>query len=75
MNIEATKLELMHLLLQTEKESILKKLKSVFDEEQADWWSEMSESEQQEIKTGLAQADNNECIANDAVMKRFGKWH
>lgn len=36
MNIEATKLELMHFLLQTQKKSILKKLKSVFEEERGD---------------------------------------
>jgi predicted transcriptional regulator len=75
MNIEATKLELMHLLLQTQKESILKKLKSVFEEEQVDWWSEMSKKEQEEIKTGLAQADKGEYNANETVMKRFDKWH
>ena len=75
MNIEATKLELMHLLLQTQKESILKKLKSVFEEEQVDWWSEMSKKEQEEIKTGLAQADKGEYKANETVMKRFDKWH
>lgn len=75
MNIETTKLELMHLLLQTQKESILKKLKSVFEEEQVDWWNEMSKKEQQEIKTGLAQADKEEYKANETVMKRFDKWH
>ena len=37
MNIETTKLELMHLLLQTQKESLLAKLKKVFDEEQVNW--------------------------------------
>lgn len=75
MNIEATKLELMHLLLQTQKESLLKKLKSVFEEEQVDWWIEMSEQEQEEIKMGLNQADKGEYSANETVMKRFDKWH
>jgi len=75
MNIETTKLELMHLLLQTQKESLLAKLKKVFDEEQVDWWSEMSKEEQEEIKTGLKQADKGEYIANETVMKRFDKWH
>lgn len=75
MNIEATKLELMHLLLQTQKESLLAKLKTVFEEEQVDWWSEMSKEEQEEIKTGLSQADKVDYIANETVMKRFDKWH
>ena len=75
MNIEATKLELMHLLLQTQKESLLAKLKTVFDEEQVDWWNDMSKAEQEEIKTGLNQADKGEYIPNETVMKRFDKWH
>ena len=75
MNIEAKKLELMHLLLQTQKESILAKLKRVFDEEQEDWWSEMSKEEQQEIEIGLGQADEGNYIANETVMKRFDKWN
>ena len=75
MDIETTKLELIHLLLQTQKESILKKLKSVFEEEQVDWWSEMPENEQNEIKTGLAQAEKGTYKDNEMVMKRFDKWH
>jgi len=75
MNIETTKLELMHLLLQTQKESILKKLKSVFEEEQVDWWNEMSKNEQEDINTGLKQANKGEYIANETVMRRFEKWH
>ncbi|MFD2565707.1 hypothetical protein [Aquimarina rubra] len=75
MSIEATKLELMHLLLQTQKETLLAKLKKVFEEEQTDWFTEMSSEEQEEIKTGIAQADKGEYIDNDQVMKRFKKWH
>ena len=65
MNIETTKLELMHLLLQTQKESILKKIKTVFEEEQVDWWNDMSKKEKEEIKIGLAQADKGEYKANE----------
>ncbi len=75
MNIEATKLELMHLLLQTQKETLLAKLKKVFEEEQTDWFTEMSSEEQEEIKIGIEQADKGEYISNDEVMKRFKKWH
>jgi len=75
MNIETTKLELMHLLLQTQKESLLIKLKKVFEEEQTDWWNEMSSEEQQEIKTGIEQADNEQYISHKQVMKQFEKWH
>jgi predicted transcriptional regulator len=35
----------------------------------------MSKKEQDEIKTGLAQAYKEEYIANETVMKRFDTWH
>jgi thiamine pyrophosphate-dependent acetolactate synthase large subunit-like protein len=75
MNVETTKLELMHLLLRTQKESILTKLKNVFEEEQADWWDEMSKEEQKEIEEGLSQSSKGEVKANKEVKKIFNKWH
>ncbi|WP_150452584.1 hypothetical protein [Arenibacter lacus] len=75
MNIEAKKLELMHLLLQTQNETLLAKLKKVFDQEQVDWWNEMTIEEQKEIKTGLKQADKGEYASSETVMKRFDKWY
>lgn len=74
MNIEATKLELMHLLLQTQKETLLAKVKKVFEEEQVDWWDDMDEEERKEVETGLAQADKGELTSHDKVMNRFDKW-
>ena len=75
MNIETSKLELMHLLLQTQRKSLLVKLKKVFEEEQIDWFNEMSLEEQQELKKGIDQADNQEFISHEKVMKSFDKWH
>ncbi len=75
MNIETTKLELMQLLLQTQKKSLWAKIKKVFEEEPCDWCGEMLKEEQQEIVTGLAQADKNDYIAHETVMNRFDKWH
>lgn len=75
MNIETTKLELMHLLLKTQKESLLVKLKKVFEEEQTDWWFEMSKEEQAEIEEGLLQSKKGELTSNKEVKKIFNKWH
>ena len=74
MDIEATKLELMHLLLQTQKETLLAKIKKVFEDEQVDWWDDMDEEERKEVETGLAQADKGELKSHSKVMKRFDKW-
>ncbi len=75
MNIEATKLELMQMLLQTQQEKVLIKLKKVFEEENIDWWNEISPEERQEIKTGIRQADDKELVPHNKVMNKFKKWH
>lgn len=40
----------MHLLLKTQKESLLEKIKKVFEDDYEDWWNQMSKEEQQQIK-------------------------
>jgi len=74
MNIEATKLELMHLLLQTQKETLLAKVKKVFEDEQGDWWEDLDEQEKIEINKGLSEANKEQLTSHDKVMKRFDKW-
>ncbi len=75
MNIEATKLELMHLLLQTQEESLLTRLKKVFEDERVDWWDNLSVEEQKGIDIGLSQADKGQYISDEEAMNRFKKWH
>ncbi len=74
MDIEATKLELMRLLLQTQKESVLTKLKKVFEEEPTDWWNDLSEDEVNQIEKGLQQAKNGDVVEHKEVMKLFDRW-
>ncbi|WP_103867546.1 hypothetical protein [Aquimarina sp. I32.4] len=74
MNIETAKLELMHLLLQTQKESLIKRLQKVFEEE-ADLWNDFSKEEQKAIEEGLQQADQGKYTSDQQAMKRFSKWH
>ena len=75
MNIEATKLELMTLLLNTQKESVLEKIKDIFRQESSlDWWEELSEDEHQEIEEGLKEIENGEIKPHKNVMKLFDQW-
>lgn len=71
MNIEATKLELMQLLLNTTNEKILMKIKNIYQEESSDWWDMISPEEQSEIEEGLKQIENNEVVSHESVMKGF----
>ncbi|WP_029035342.1 hypothetical protein [Salinimicrobium terrae] len=74
MDIKATKLELMQLLLQTDKESVLSKVRSVLEEETGDWWDDLGKEEREEIYVGLVQADIGEVIDHEEVRKKFDKW-
>jgi predicted transcriptional regulator len=70
MNLQAKKLELVQLILNTEKPSVLAKVEAVFKKEKgADWWDEISEAEKEEIGKGIAEADSGQLIPHDKVMK------
>jgi predicted transcriptional regulator len=60
MNLQAKKLELVELIIKTEKPTLLKKVEEIFKKEKAvDWWDEIS----------LAEADRGKLIPHEEVMK------
>ena len=70
MNLQAKKLELVQMILNTEKPTVLAKVEAVFKKEKgADWWDEISEAERNAIEEGLAEADRGELIPHEKVMK------
>jgi len=71
MDIQATKLQLIELLLRTEKKEILDSLLSVFKDNQSDWWDELSVEEQHEIQVGIEQMDKQQLVDHEEVMKKF----
>ena len=73
MDIQATKLHLIELLLRTEKQEVLDRLLSVFTDNQTDWWDELSVEEQNEIQTGIKQMENNQLVDHEEVMKKFAQ--
>ena len=44
------------------------------NEEQPDWWDEISDEEKQEIEEGLAQADRGEVFSHEEVMLKYEKY-
>ena len=61
MNLKAKKLELVQLILNTDKPALLEKDK--------DWWNEISESERKAIEESLAEADDGQLIPHAKVME------
>ena len=70
MNLHAKKLELVQMILNTEKPTVLAKVDAVLKKEKrADWWDEIGKAERNAIEEGLAEADRGELIPHEEVMK------
>lgn len=70
MNIQARKLKLVQMIINTDKSAILKRIEDVLKKETVvDWWDEISEAEKKSIEQGLAEADRGELIPHEEVMK------
>lgn len=70
MNLQAKKLELVQMILNAEKSSVLAKVEAVFKKEKGkDWWDEISEAERNALEESIAEADRGELIPHEEVMK------
>lgn len=69
MDIQATKLELMQLLLNTKKEKVLLRLKEVFEQEGVDFWDELTTEDQAAISEGLEQLDKGQYVSHESVKE------
>ena len=77
MNLQAKKLELVQLILNTEKPSVLARVEAVLKKEKGeDWWDETSEAEKKAIEKGIAEADSGKLIPHARVMQEVrGKYN
>jgi hypothetical protein len=72
MNLQAKKLEIVQLILNTEKPAILKKVEDVLKKEQVtDWWDDVSENDKKAINEGLEQLDKGEYFTRSEVRSKI----
>ncbi len=71
MNIQSKKLELVQLILNTEKPSVLARAESVLKGKAVDWWDEISPEEREAIEKGLSEADKGELMPLEEVIKEI----
>jgi len=70
MNLQEKKLELVQLILNTNKPTVLAKVEAIFKNEKGtDWWNEISEAERKAIEDGLSEADRGKLISHEEVLK------
>ncbi len=74
MDIQATKLKLMQLLLNTQKEQVLKQIEAIFEKEEVDFWEELDPNLQASIERGLSQSAKGQVKSHEEVMKKYKQW-
>ncbi len=72
MNIQAEKLELMRMILETENSTLLESIKNLFKKEyKKDFWMSLPDDQKEEILDGVAEAEQGYVIDYNDVMKNF----
>ena len=72
MNIQAEKIELVKMLLDTENPEIIESIKNIFRKENtSDFWNKLSLLEQNEIKQGIEQLDNGKRISYESFLNKI----
>ena len=74
MDIQAEKLNLIKWLTEVEEPSVIEQVIALKNEQQPDWWDEISKDERTEIEEGLAQADKGEVFSHEEVMAKYIKY-
>lgn len=74
MDIQLEKLNLIKWLTDVQEPSVIERFIALKNDQQADWWDQISEEEKAEIVEGLAQADNGDVVPHEVVMAKYDKW-
>lgn len=69
MNLQAEKLELMKLLLETESKDVINEIKAVFKKRGNDFYDELPQSVKDDIEISIKQIDAGEVYDHEWVMQ------
>ena len=70
MDIQASKLELVKLIVNIDNGKVIDKILRVLKSEQEDFWLELSEIEKEEIQIGIKQLDSGKRISIDDFLAK-----
>ena len=72
MNLQAEKLEIMKLILETENPGILKSIKDLlWKEEKSDFWETLPQNQKNEILEGIRDIENGDIVDYQEFMEKF----
>ncbi len=71
MDIQTTKLKLIKAILEDENSEFIQRVADFVKNEKNDFWSELSLSEQEEIKKGIEELDKGKRISYESFLKKI----
>ncbi len=71
MNIEAEKIELLKLILETEDEAVIQEIKGVFKRNEPDFWDDLPNQVKESINRGLEDVEHNCIHKHEQVMQEI----
>ncbi len=69
MSLEAEKIELLKLILETEDEAVVQEIKSVFKKNEPGFWNDLPDPVKESINLGLNDVEANRVQNYDLVMQ------
>lgn len=74
MNIQAEKLHIMKMILETENPEILHSIKKLFaKQKKTDFWNTIGKDQQDEIELGVDEVERGETVDYESLMKKHRK--
>jgi hypothetical protein len=73
MNIQAVKMELLKMIINTDNPSVLEKIMRIFQNEKQDFWTTLSKEDQEEILSGIDELERGEKYGYDEIIKKHRK--
>lgn len=71
MDIEASKIELVKIILNIDNDRFIQKVTDFINNEKADFWNELNAAEQAEIKKGIEQLNKGKRVPFKDVLKKI----
>lgn len=71
MDIKASKIELVKLILNIENSEFIKKVTDFINNEKADFWNELTAEQKAEIEKGLEELNKGEKSSYEDILKRI----
>ena len=71
MDIQTTKMKLIKAILEDENSEFIQRVADFVQKEKNDFWSELSFTEQKEIKRGIEELDEGKRISYESFLKKI----